>query len=208
MDSDGGYDEGYRDCPCFWGSEPGSLVKMLPKFFPHEMASSFVWDAGCGEGKNAIHFARSGARVLATDVSSIALDNAKKFWPDASLVDWRKIDVLDVDPEPETFNIVVMYGLLHCLENPSEIKRFVEIAKTSCKADGLHILVAFNERKQELHAHPGFAPTLVADSFYRELYTDWELVHHSDTDLHETHPHNNIPHMHSMTRLIARKTRS
>jgi hypothetical protein len=37
------------------------------------------------------------------------------------------------------------------------------------------------------------------------MYRGWTLLHQSDEDLHETHPHNSIPHVHSMTRLIARK---
>jgi hypothetical protein len=67
------------------------------------------------------------------------------------------------------------------------------------------LVVAFNQRRQELHAHPGFTPTLMPDSFFAELYSDWNLVFHTDSDLHETHPHNGIPHTHSMTRIIARK---
>jgi hypothetical protein len=25
----GGYDDGYRNCSCFWGVDPGSFVKLL-----------------------------------------------------------------------------------------------------------------------------------------------------------------------------------
>ena len=40
---------------------------------------------------------------------------------------------------------------------------------------------------------------------YKQMYSDWRILVSSDTDLHETHPHNQILHTHSMTRLITTK---
>jgi len=51
----------------------------------------------------------------------------------------------------------------------------------------------------------GFHPCLMRHSFFVDLYDDWEILHESDSDLHEQHPHNNIAHTHSMTRLISRR---
>jgi hypothetical protein len=38
---DGGYDSGYSVCPCFWGSEPGSLVARLPGVLPRPSMDAF-----------------------------------------------------------------------------------------------------------------------------------------------------------------------
>jgi predicted nicotinamide N-methyase len=57
---DGGYDDGYSACPCFWGSSPGSLVRALLDNNPL-LAGRAVLDLGCGEGKNANAFALAGA---------------------------------------------------------------------------------------------------------------------------------------------------
>ncbi len=46
----GGYDDGYRECPCFWGDEPGSLVRVLCDHIG-PVRGFAVLDAGCGEGK-------------------------------------------------------------------------------------------------------------------------------------------------------------
>ena len=114
--SNGGYDEGYAACPCFWGPELGSLVKLVLAKLP-DMINFRVLDAGCGEGKNAIAFASRGARVSALDCSELALRNAQRAWPDKA-VEWIHGDVRSYNLPLEAFDVVIAYGLLHCLRQP------------------------------------------------------------------------------------------
>jgi len=200
----GGYDDGYRECPCFWGTEPGSLVRRLPEFVS-EFRGLEVLDAGCGEGKNAAFLAQQGARVDAFDVSEFAVENGRRQWPDLDGVRWRVADARNEDLPVNHYDIVIAYGFTHCLADKAEVARLVDRLQAACKPTGLHLLVAFNDRRQELEAHPGFHPTLLPHAGYLNLYSGWELLTTSDTDLTETHPHNQIEHTHSMTRLIARK---
>jgi len=52
----GGYEDGYSRCPCFWGRSAGSLVQRFVS--DHSFARGFrVLDLGSGEGKNAFAFA-------------------------------------------------------------------------------------------------------------------------------------------------------
>jgi SAM-dependent methyltransferase len=164
-----------------------------------------VLDAGCGEGKNAIHLARLGAKVRGIDICPFAIDNARKGWPDASLVDWEVADIRTVPMNPESFAIVVAYGLLHCLDNAVQICDIVRRLQAATLPGGYNVVCVFNERFQDLRGHPGFEPTLMRHSWYLSLYEEWEVLHESDQDLHESHPHNGVPHVHSMTRLLARK---
>src|SRR6266849_156523 len=79
---DGGYEDGYRACDCFWGRQPGSLIQKLLEYV-FEPAGMTVLDTGCGEGRNAIYLARLGANVRAVDISSRrAIANAQRAWPD------------------------------------------------------------------------------------------------------------------------------
>ena len=200
----GGYDDGYRKCPCFWGTKPGSLVRRLPEFVS-EFQGLEVLDAGCGEGKNAAFLAQQGARVDAFDVSTLAIENGRRQWPDLDGVTWRVADARNEDLPANHYDIVIAYGFTHCLADEPEVARLVDRLQATCMPSGLHVLVAFNSRRQELEAHPGFHPTLLPHAGYLDLYSGWEVLTASDTDLTETHPHNQIEHTHSMTRLIARK---
>lgn len=202
----GGYDEGYAACPCFWGREPGSHVQWL---YSHlgSLAGMRVLDLGCGEGKNAVFCARRGATVTAIDVSSKALINAKKIWnsDDYDGVTWIQHNAIEYSFTSEPFDLVIMYGLLHCLPDFKSVESLVVRAQQSTAKGGYNIVCAFNDRKQDLSAHPEFSPCLLRHDAYSRMYESWETLRSSDTDLFETHPHNNIPHSHSLTRIVSRR---
>lgn len=200
----GGYDEGYKSCPCFWGKKPGSLILELQKILP-DLAGLSVLDIGCGEGKNAAFFGTNGSTVKAIDVSEIAISKARQVWGEVEHITWEVNDVRQTTIHSLCYDVVIAYGLLHCLTDEREIKEIVTKLKRATKIGGYNIVCTFNSRYQELDAHPGFHPCLMRHSFFVDLYDDWEILHESDSDLHEQHPHNNIAHTHSMTRLISRR---
>ena len=198
------YDAGYALCPCFWGRRPGRLVSELTRLLPSWQDLS-VLDLGCGEGKNAAFAAKRGANVLAIDASRLALRNAVAAWPRVSNIHWQHADIREIELLPNAYDVILAYGLLHCLTSESQVLRVVADIQHATIAGGFNVVCAFNSRHQDLRAHPGFVPTLLAHDDYVRLYSTWALDHSTDTDLNETHPHNGIPHTHSMTRLIARK---
>lgn len=205
----GGYDEGYQSCPCFWGTNPSSLVKLLLTL-AGSVENLAVLDAGCGEGKNAIFLASLGAMVRAFDLSEIAIRHAKEWAPNKSFpkVSFEVADVRSVLIPRFSYDVVIAYGLLHCLADCDEVVSVVNRLKAACRERGVFILCAFNDRSQDLSAHPGFHPVLLPHDIYISLFAGWELLHCSDEDLTEIHPHNEILHTHSMTRILARKIAS
>lgn len=204
--TNGGYDSGYSACPCFWGSEPGSLVSKLTNIVP-TLQGLRVLDAGCGEGKNALFLASRGAIVAAYDISQLAIQHAEylKARQQAVNISFRVEDIRVVELDPESFDVVIAYGLAHCLPDEAEIHSLITRLQNSTKPSGYLILCAFNDRFQDLSAHPGFSPTLLPHTAYLNMFSGWDIIEESDRDLHETHPNNNIPHTHSMTRIIGQK---
>jgi ubiquinone/menaquinone biosynthesis C-methylase UbiE len=164
-----------------------------------------VLDAGCGEGKNAMFLARRGANVLGVDVSATAIDNGKRSFFDSDRVTWKVADILDLSFHDRTLDVVLAYGLFHCLPCRDDIQHVVNALQQATKKGGFHVICCFNSRYQELGAHPGFKPTLLPHQAIADYYEHWELVHSTDTDLVESHPNNQIQHRHSMTRVIARR---
>jgi SAM-dependent methyltransferase len=200
----GGYEDGYRSCACFWGAEPGRLVKQVAKLLG-DVQGLDVLDAGCGEGKNAGFLAERGARVRAFDISATAIEHARMFLGDPANVSWEVADVRKCELPQSNYDIVIAYGLLHCLASQAEVTVVLERLKLATKAGGLNVICSFNQRRQELSAHPGFIPVLLEHARYITFYSDWRLLYQSDEDLTEVHPNNGIRHTHSMTRLIAKR---
>ena len=204
--SSGGYDSGYRACRCFWGPDPGSLVRRFVSDCTN-LSGLHVLDVGCGEGKNAVFLAQRGAVVHAMDVSPWAIENAQRNFGSVPNVTWAVADVREVELLPDAYDLVVAYGVFHCLRDFDDVRRVVNRLQRCTRMNGHHIVCSFNNRDQDLEqAHPGFRPCLLSHASYVDLYCDWNPLFISDSDLIETHPHNNIEHRHSMTRLIARRT--
>ena len=199
----GGYDDGYRSCPCFWGRVPGSIVQRLFDLLPQGQPVT-VLDAGCGEGKNAAAFAERGHEVMALDCSAPAIANGRRAFPHKGIT-WENADIASFLQQDAKYDVVLAYGLLHCLPDRSAIVQVMSSLMSATKRGGYFVLCSMNDRSQDLSAHPGFSPTLLPHDFYTGKLAEWLIVEASDRDLYETHPHNDIPHSHSLTRILARK---
>ena len=79
--------------------------------------------------------------------------------------------------------------------------------QNATRTGGHFALCTFNSRRQDLTAHPGFNPYLTVHSEYLSAFSTWEIIAESDSDLTERHPHNNVEHTHSLSRIVARKAR-
>jgi tellurite methyltransferase len=165
-----------------------------------------VLDLGCGEGKNANAFARAGASVVAVDCSTLALRNGQREFTGVK-IDWVLSKAETYLLDCEHFDVVVMYGLLHCLPTVTTIASVIEMALRKTRMHGHHIIASFNDGPHDLSAHPNFVPTLASHNFFLRQYSCQQIVSHSSAIIHETHPHNNIPHFHSLTRVVVRKAR-
>ncbi len=148
--------------------------------------------------------AERGAIVDAIDVSDLALRNARAAWPPLANLRWRREDVRALSAM-EHSAVVIASGLLHWLRAVDHVPTALGGLKARTSVGGYVVLCAFNNRSQDLRGHPGFSPTLLPHTTYVDAFADWNLVESSDTDLLEQHPHNQIPHGHSLTRILARR---
>jgi tellurite methyltransferase len=198
------YDEGYEACPCFWGRDPGSLLLFLEEIV-QGFAGLSVLDLGCGEGKNAIYLARRGAVVRAIDYSPLAIKNAQHSWADFATVRWEIGDVVSTELPANTYDVVIAYGLLHCLSSCRVISDVVNRMKNATKPGGYNLVCSMNDRFQDLSGHRDLIPCLLSHLEYLKLYEDWMILRETDADLREAHPHNGVWHTHSMTRLVSQR---
>lgn len=198
----GGYDRGYATCPMFWPDRPGSLLVELE--LRGLLLGGAALDVGCGEGTNAAWLADRGFEVQAVELSSFALEHARTR-NNRDAITWTQADVVELLPDRPEHDLVVAYGLLHCIP-AGNIDRVIGQLRDWTKSGGLLVIVAFNDRSQDLdRAHAGFNPTLLQHHAFLEHLDGWEVMTATDTDLHESHPDTNIQHHHSMTRMVVRR---
>ena len=201
------YDGRYNTEEYYWGLKPNricyDIMKILPPIRPYR-----VLDIGCGEGKDAVFFAKCGYTVTAFDISKQGIEKAEK------LAQYNKVevrffrgDIFDYRPETE-YDIIFSSGVLHFLSR-SRRKEFCDSLKEHTADNGINALNVF--------VHKPFikrAPDLTRDEEKRHPWHSGELFGYYDDWLFHTCREEifdcdsgGIPHKHCMDTLIAQKIR-
>jgi 2-polyprenyl-3-methyl-5-hydroxy-6-metoxy-1,4-benzoquinol methylase len=205
MSFDGGYDEGYSLVSNFWGTQPAALVVKCAELLKNTMPKKEICclDLGCGTGKNSIYLNSQGFKVDAVDVSYFAIKEAKTMCKN---VNWMVCDIRKISSPNNAYDAVIMTGSLHCLASADEIRQVVSNAQAVTTQYGYHVLSAFNSGLQDLSGHAqSFSPTLLTHEEYVDMYKGWNIISSSNLVQEDIHPHNRIPHSHSITRILAQK---
>ena len=100
--------------------------------------------------------------MLAVDISPLAIGKAGSLWSHQENIAWRIADIQMLEFPNESFDVVVAYGLFHCLQDEQQIREVVAALKGSTKEHGTHVVCSFDDRAQNLAGHPGFEPCLLS----------------------------------------------
>jgi tellurite methyltransferase len=200
----GGYDQGYLACSCFWGEKPAEMVSKAIEIFNGGKGRRAL-DLGCGEGKNAVALAKAGFRVVAIDKSSIAINNAMHAFGKAD-VNWLVCDLTEISGPPESYDLIIATGSLHCLKSPEAIETMISRIQKMTKMSGINVISSFNDGPQDMNGHDSdFFPTLISHSRFVELYQGWNMLKETNEIQKDIHPHNHVGHSHSITRILAQR---
>ncbi len=93
-----------------------------------------VLDAGCGTGRVAIRLQEQGFACVGVDVDTSMLAVAREHGP---AVTWREADLVDVLPDEEGFDLVVMAGNVVPLLAPGTCTRAVAALAATLRPGGL-----------------------------------------------------------------------
>jgi tellurite methyltransferase len=197
------YEEAYKKDEYFWGIEPSRMCLKVLEIMPPVRPLKLL-DIGCGEGKDAVFFARCGYEVSAFDISGAGLDKLKRL-ADSSRVRVKafKADIQDFRLE-EKFDILYSSGVLHYIK--AELRdEILNNYKSHVNKGGMvafHVFV----KKPFIPPAPDFAGN-EALSLWKsgQLFTcfhDWliEECREYIFDCNST----GTPHKHAANRLIAR----
>jgi SAM-dependent methyltransferase len=126
------WDARYAASELVWSAEPNRFVAEEVADLPLGTAV----DLGAGEGRNAIHLATRGWRVIAVDFSQVALDKGRTVAGDLPIT-WVCTDAtMWVAPEPVD---LALEAYLHLV--PAERRRTIANAFTSLRVGGTFLLV-------------------------------------------------------------------
>jgi SAM-dependent methyltransferase len=152
----------YADRELVWTSEPNRfLVAEAARLGPGR-----ALDLACGEGRNAVWLAERGWRVTGVDFSEVGLEKARALAEARGVhARWIVADLLDYTPEPQAFDLVLVFYL----QVPAMQRRpMLRAAADSVAPGGLFLLVGHDSRNLE-HGHGGPQDPAV-------LYTAGEVV--------------------------------
>ncbi|KAA6324185.1 Tellurite methyltransferase [termite gut metagenome] len=194
---------------CFWAKEPAKFVKLFVKKYCADLRGLKGLDLGAEEGKNAVFLASKGAKVLAIDISTIALSRFNQQ-PNYSIaqnsVEVKCSDIRDINFDAGSFDFIVAYGILYCLSSTEEVKTYIEKIKSWIVPNGYFICVTFTNELPP----PQSQSYLEYESFLKKgelekSLDDWTILEQENDVITETHPTCPIEHKHSLIRLIAKK---
>lgn len=199
------YDKRYDTEEYYWGLRPNDIcydiMKILPPVKPYR-----VLDIGCGEGKDAVFFAKCGYDVTAFDISEQGIEKAKRLARyNETEVRFFRADLFDYRPDTE-YDIIFSSGVLHVIKK-AERKEFFESLKAHTTDIGINALNVFVQKPFIDRAPDSTRNEEQGDPWYSgELfgyYHDW-LFHTCGEEIFDCNS-GGTAHKHCMDTLIAQK---
>ena len=146
---------------------PAGFLPELNEFIEKEVGGRALLDVGCGNGRNAIFFAKKGYVVSGIDISSEAIKLAK------TLAKRDKVDVslevgsvFDLPYGDVEYDAVLDCGCLHHLRK-SQWSKYLRNILRVIKSSGIYCLYCFSDNT---------SPYSVKNKVVRPKNRNWNLV--------------------------------
>lgn len=198
------YEDDYRKDGYFWGIEPNSTCLKTIELMPPSRPLKLL-DIGCGEGKDAVFFARCGYEVSAFDISEAGIEKTKRLAEKARVnVRAFRANLWDYRLTEE-YDILYSSGALHYIK--PELREEIMLNYKAHVSKGGMAAFLVTVEKPFIVTPPGKEKHV---NFYwksGELFTyfhDW-YVEHCTEYVFDCNS-GGIPHRHAVNRLLARKT--
>jgi tellurite methyltransferase len=204
MKKENSYDQKYAGKEYYWGKTPSKMCdQVLELIKPNANSHPKLIDLGCGEGRNAVYFARHGFDVLGLDISMPGLEKTRKYAEESGVnVATIHSDIINYELE-DVYDVIFSTGTLHFLSPEMREKRFQNY-KSHTSPGGLNVLNVF-VNKPFMPRAPDYEDTAFV---YKSgelfiYYWDWEIL--SCTEEIFDCKSSGVPHKHAVNRLIARR---
>lgn len=194
------YEEQYKIQDYYWGVEPNSACFQILKLIPPTKHVKIL-DIGCGEGKDAVFFARNGYDVTAFDIADAGIEKARKLADQIGVnVNFFKADIMDFRLE-SNYDVIYSSGVLNYIR-PEYRDELFNNYKQFTNTNGLHMLNVFVSK-------PFIAPPPEKETNSFKWYSGELISHYHDwlipdcTEVVFDCNSSGVPHKHAMATIIA-----
>jgi tellurite methyltransferase len=196
------YDKRYSQNGYYWGKRPSAICYRILQIIPPEKTVRLL-DIGCGEGRNAVFFARNGYEVTAFDLSPRGVEKTKHYADEVGV----SIEVFQANLNEfrlkEKFDVIFSIGVLHYVPQESR-KGMFDNYRTFTNDNGLNAFSVFVKKPfiprapdSEKTAHEWLSGELFG------YYHDWK-IEFCEEDIFDCDS-SGVPHRHAINRMIAKK---
>ncbi len=186
----------YRKGGYTWGTEESSFAREVAGY----LTGGRVLDLGCGEGRDAVFFAKQGFEVTGVDISQAGITKARKLAEMKEVkATWVIADLATYRPSGE-FDLIYSSGSIHYLPRKVRAHLFARM-KLKTRPEGLNAHVVFVDRDVYVEFNE------VIDYFHtgelRNEYRDWDVLVYKESQINCQQ--DGTPHRHGIAKVIARR---
>ena len=147
MDS-ASWDRRYEGTELVWTAEPNRFLVAETE----TLAPGRALDLACGEGRNAVWLAERGWQAVGVDFSEVGLQKARELADRRGVnVEWVAADLIDYRPDPNAFDLVIVFYL----QVPAEDRRSIVRAAVEAVGPGGTFLLVAHDSSNLQHGHGG-----------------------------------------------------
>jgi len=195
-------DERYERPGYYWGKLPSQICYRVLQLLPPDRPLRLL-DIGCGEGRNAVLFARNGYHVSAFDTSPQGVEKTKQLAAEAGVPIQAFVTDINEFRLTEPFDILFSTGVLQYV--PPERREAVSSNHREFTGPGgLNVFSVFVRKPfiapapdGEATAHRWISGELL--TYYREWRIEFCTEEIFDC------MSSGVPHQHAVNRIIARR---
>jgi SAM-dependent methyltransferase len=198
----GAYDRLYASRDFLWPARPGRMVRRAASL----RETGRALDAGCGDGKNALFLSNLGWIVDGFDISRLAISACERRFASIGLRADRiwQDDSRSVAIEPESYDIVLAYGLYHCLDEAG-LEATHRVLTNALKKGGLFVFATLNDMLPLPADHATGDLFLRPHDHVEALFEGWTPIELENGLIEENHLPLVSWHQHSLTWAIYEK---
>ena len=195
------WDARYATDDYIFGTAPNLFLARQAALIQPGMRALAIAD---GEGRNGVWLAEQGAQVHAIDISSPALEKARKLAAARGVtLEIEQADVLDWHWPEAAYDVVA--AIFIQFAPPPERDRIIEGISRTLKPGGVLILQGYTPKQVEFGTGgPPSAANMYTAALLREWFDGWDILHlaeHESVISEGAHHHG----MSALVDMVARK---